>query len=339
MKVSANKIDEYIANQLIKVKAVLLYGPDVGLASERSEKITHKILGENPDPFLLVKFENKKLLEEKGVLADEANSMSLMPGKKLIIISDANNTIVPEIEGTLNNLKGDSFIVIKAGDLTTSSKLRKLAESRDDILSAPCYIDDQANLTNLVREKLNEKSYNYPHDLPQYIASFFSGNRLLLKVELDKLFIYLGDTKDINVDDIENIICSSKEESYQAITNSVASKDWVNTEKEIKRHIKHGVYPVIIIRALINYFSRLLAIKAQMDEGVNLQIAINNLRPPVFFKQKTLMTRHITFWHLKEIQSFLQLLERLEILFKSENAFFAEIILLSQMQKIMSRTS
>lgn len=337
MKIAATKIDSFIEREINKVKAILLYGPDVGLLSERSDKIKTKILGEEIDPFLYIKYSAKSLLNDPGKLADEINSMPFIPGTKLIIIDDVSSSFSEELEYSLDNHKGDSFVLLKAGDLATSSKLRKIAENRSDILSAPCYVDDQFALANLVRRELDKESYKYPANLPNYIASLFAGNRLLVTSELSKLALYLGDRKEITEQDVQEIIHGLKEENYQEIANSVASKNINETIKEIKNHLFQGVFPVTIIRALINYFTKLLYVKARHVDGMDIEQAVSELRPPIFFKQKNIFKNHLQKWQLKEIQNFLQLLEKLEVIFKSETTYFAEIILLEQISRTINR--
>lgn len=332
MKLSANKIDNYIATNLDKIKAILLYGPDKGLIDTRSDKIINIILGENPDPFLHIKFNSKKIQDDNALLIDEANSVSFIPGRKIIQIDESNNNISKQIEECLDNLKADSFLLIKASELTPASKLRKLAEQRNDILAAPCYIDDYFALLNIIREESNKLELRLNNEQIQYIASNLSGNRLILINELKKLKLFLSEKNEISNEEIANLICSSKEENYQEIVNYIAAKDIFKAQASIERHLKQGVYLVPIVRSIANYFNKLYLVKSKLAANENLESSLKLLRPPLFFKQKDLFISHLNKWNIKEINYLNNLLLRLESMLKSDKMIYAEPILYQQIQ-------
>ena len=58
MKLSNPQINSFIQSPPAGIKAALVYGPDSGLAIERSKLILHAILGPNPDPFNIVEIWN-----------------------------------------------------------------------------------------------------------------------------------------------------------------------------------------------------------------------------------------------------------------------------------------
>jgi DNA polymerase-3 subunit delta len=327
MKIQAYKIDEFLNNSLTNIQAVLLYGPDKGLAQERAKIIRDKILGSDPDPFLIAALEGKTVNNNPAAFVDEFNAMSLVPGRRLIKISNADNNLAKTIDEALTEPKSDSFVIILAGDLTTSSKLRSIFEKGKNLVALPCYADDTQTASNIIAQQLRDAGLNFDRNIPLYIGQQFAGDRLIIRSEVEKLITYMGTEKNITIDDVENIICPIKEDNYQEIANAVADLNLLEIEKSISRHIAQNVYPVSIMRVVANYFAKLLYAKSLMNEGLNAAEAVGKLRPPLFFKQKPIFMKHLQIWNEPFIKKLLDKLQALEADCKTSSNFPADVML------------
>ena len=337
MKINSNKIDDFIKNQIKHLKGALLYGPDEGVVFERKKLIIKQILGENFDPLQLCQFNYKNILDSFYLVSDEANALSLMADRKFIIIDNIQESIVKNLTNYFQLLKSDCFILIIANDLSPSSKLRKLFETdKDQIISLPCYVDDEASLRRIIQSELKEYKINY--EIVNYFASLFHGNRKVLLNEIEKLKTFLGDKKDISSDDVEVIINSSKEQDFQSFANIIADLNLKQIKHEIKQNKKLGSNEITLCRILINYFTKLYKASCFVQLGMNIPQSVSSLKPPVFFKQKDQMIKHLNKWQHHKILDFLEKLQQYELKLKENSHLnFADILFTDFLVKYLTR--
>jgi len=326
MKLAAGAIDNFIESQISGLDAALLYGPDAGLALIRKNKIISKILGDDYDEMLFSKFNADELSKEPGILIDEANAISLMPGRKFILIYNCPASFGKVIENALASKKSDCFILLLAGELAPSTGLRKFFEGKSDKIAAlPCYADDEASIYRIAEQELRE--FNPNREILSYISHNLSGDRMVIKQELEKIKIYASNKNTLDFPVIENLLAGSSNSDFQDLVNAVASKNVERTCKLCEELLQTGIPAITLIRVIINYMQRILEVKTHMDSGQSFFEAIKNLRPPVFFKQKDILQRHVSNWQSAEVKQILLKLENLEKTIKTYSALKADNLL------------
>src|ERR1700749_2615130 len=101
-----------------KLRLVLFFGPDSGLAHERAKLLVTKITGDAADPFRVADFPASALKEEPSRLMDEAASMSLTGGRRAVWLREATDANAGgAIADFLAGPMGDALIVVESGDL------------------------------------------------------------------------------------------------------------------------------------------------------------------------------------------------------------------------------
>lgn len=324
MKVAPAQIDNFIKNDLSNLKAALLYGPDSGLAAERRAIITQIILGTEYDQLQLVKFAGEQLSKEPEQLYNEINAFSLIPGRKLIIISDAAKLGKIMVEA-LEQHKSDCFILAIAGELPPSNALRKNFESTTEAASLPCYQDSLEASFGLIRRELAD--ITSAQEIISYIAHNVSGDRMILRNELAKLKLYAAAGNELTSAAVENLLALNNSPDFQDLANALAGYQANLAVKLAEELMASGIPPITLIRVIINYLQRILEVKHNMLNSNNFELAIKTLRPPVFFKQKDLLRGHVNNWPEKKLIIVLQKLENLELLAKSHASLPGDVLL------------
>ena len=85
MKISNQKINEFISNVNSSSPAILVYGTDYGLVCERLEKIIQSFLkNESLDnsAYNLIELSAPNIIKEPRILAEESKSISLLSNKR-----------------------------------------------------------------------------------------------------------------------------------------------------------------------------------------------------------------------------------------------------------------
>ena len=150
--IKATDLNRYIKNDFEQVRAILIYGPDIGLVSERTNEIVKSVSKGNEDPFSLVKLDSAELVSDPGRLANEVLTIPMFGGKRTIWVKDGNNSTTPAVKLVLNLEKVEALVIIEAGDLRKGTSLRKTAETEKEMLALPCYADTVVDITNLIND-------------------------------------------------------------------------------------------------------------------------------------------------------------------------------------------
>jgi DNA polymerase-3 subunit delta len=79
----------------------LVFGNDAGLVTERARKIISHAVDDPKDPFQLVRIGGDELANDPARLADEANTIPLFGGRRVISIEAQGKTFVAAFEPVL----------------------------------------------------------------------------------------------------------------------------------------------------------------------------------------------------------------------------------------------
>ena len=73
---------------------------------------------------------------------------------------------------------------------------------------------------------------------------------------------------------------------------------------------------IIIIRTFLIKTKRLYLIRKEIDKKIDVEKAISNFKPPIFWKDKNLVKTQIKLWSKKSIQNLLLEITDTELLIK-----------------------
>ena len=87
---------------------------------------------------------------------------------------------------------------------------------------------------------------------------------------------------------------------------------------------------ILLLRILTNKIHRLLKIKKQTSATENIETLLNNCKPPIFWKEKTVVKKQLTIWKIKDLEETIQNINNIEILCKKNpnisNSIFLNFI-------------
>jgi DNA polymerase-3 subunit delta len=294
------------------VRAVVIFGADEGLVRERAAQLGRNVVADLNDPFRVAVLTADAVGADPSLLADEASSMSLMGGRRLIRIRDGSEKVTRALTALLEAPSGDSLTVIEAGDLPTRSSLRKLAESAAAAAAMPCYIEDEAGLSRTLGAQISEAGKTIDPDAMRLLASSLVGDRMLARGELEKLLVYMGDTRSISIADVEAAVVDTATLGMDDTLRATMDGNFPELDRCLARLAGEGVAGVAILRVAQNYFRRLHLTRARIDAGTSLDRALSLLQPPVFYKMKDAFAGDTHRWPLPRIQAALDRLVEAE---------------------------
>jgi len=110
----------------------------------------------------------------------------------------------------------------------------------------------------IAQAEKNNKVLSYEN--AQLLTDIAGENRSTLESQLEKIFIYLGDQKEITIESIRGLSTSLKEYTIFDLQNAIGKKNKKNAFVILLNLIKNGMEPIQIIAMLNKYFTSLARI-------------------------------------------------------------------------------
>lgn len=298
--------------------AVLIYGPNGGLVRERADTLCQTITGPSQDPFATVTLNGDTIAQTPSRLFEEASTISLFGGQRVIRINGTTDKIADSIKALLdtqspknqlqNNQPMDNMVMFVAGDLPAKSKVRALFEKSKTHKSIACYQDDTKDIASLLNQRLSEDSITISRDAQQWILSHLGSDRGSTRNEIEKLALHAGQNGTITLDMAMLLVGDNQALSISEMVYLAFEGNHQGIDHHYDQLMAEGTSPIAILRAITNHLTKLqlIATTAQKEKQTVATI-INNLRPPVFWKLKPRMENHAQRWPQKTLSEILHL--------------------------------
>lgn len=313
MKLSFRDIEPFVKSPNPAARVVLVYGPDDGLMRERAKTIGMSVVEDFNDPFNVAVLSTEELAADPARLSDEAGAISMMGGDRLIRVENAADKLTPLIKEYLENASDSALVVLEAGELGPRSSLRQLCEKAKNAAALPCYVEDERDLSRLIRDSMQDANLRIEPDAVTWLAANISGNRQKARMEIEKLITYKGSEQTpISLGDVQACCGEAGVKSFDNLIYYVAGNRSIDAMRTYQSLIEEDVPFIAILRALQNHFRRLHMTKSHLQNGENMDAAMKRLSPPVFFKQADAFKSQVSRWSLPALEATLSKLMSLE---------------------------
>ena len=301
MKIAPRQIDAFLRTPDPMARAILVYGTDAGLVLERANALARSVAEDLSDPFLVAEITAASLREEPTRIADEAASISLTGGRRVVRVRDASDAMVGPLELFLDDSPGDGLVIVQAGALGTRAALRKLFESAANAAAIACFADDAQTLDRLIHDTLAIRGITVSHDAAAYLGANLGADRGISRSELEKLALYAGEGATVSLADAMASVGNSSAVSLDNLVMAAAGGDGFAADQALTRSYQEGANPVSVLRALGRHLTRMLLTRAKIDTGVTRDAAMKALRPTVFYKLAPAFHAQLRKWTVRKL--------------------------------------
>ena len=319
MKLSGRNLASFFEAPPKGVMGVLIYGNDSIRVASKREKLIHAILGPNADDEMrLVRISRENLKKSPEQAIDLCKTQGFFPGQRALLIEDANETVTDIIIKAFdvwNN--GDAALIVTAGSLKPTSKLRKFFEEHQNTFSAPIYDNPitRAEIENMISKaglkNITQDSFNYISEIASQLEP---GD---FKQTIEKLALYkLNDETPLINNDISQCIPISNEAQIEEVLTVVLSGNHSKISQIVNRLRSQGVLPVTLIIAATRHFKILFSITSN-PKGPSTGAAA--LRPPVYGSRKESLINQAQKWGPEKIKNAITSITETDLQLRSQN--------------------
>ncbi len=331
-------ISAFLGKRDPQVVAVLIYGPDAGLARARTDKLARAVVADFKDPFNYIELTDADLKTEPGRLADEAAALSFAGGERVVRLRTSGEAATKSAAAFLSALdngaiKSNALVLIEAGALTPRSGLRKAFEKAESGAALPCYADGPADVRALAQDAARAEDLSFDPDALDLAVSILGEDHGVSRAEIDKLILYKGPKSlrssgpgTITLENVRASLADGLGDAMDDVAAACADGAPKRLATALHRAAAAGASPVGLLRAVQRQFARLKTARDFIDAGESAASAMKKLRPPVFFAEQRAFETRLSKWRGPKLDRALRRLIDVELEAKTTGAPQREII-------------
>jgi DNA polymerase III subunit delta len=317
MKLSPRDTDAYCGRPDPKKTGLLIYGADAMRVALKRQQMLAALLGPTADEEMrLTRMSGSELRKEPAQLLDAVKAVGFFPGPRAVFVEEANDTAAPAILAALEEWQpGDAQIVVTAGQLKATSKLRKGFEAHSNAYATGIY-DDPPSRAEIERILSAAHIRDVPTDSMSALTDIANDigpgdfSRMIEKLSLYKY----DDEVALSLDDIQAVAPQSTEAALDDVLNVVAEGRTPEIGPLISRLQSQGTNAVTLCIGATRHFRTLYTVAAAPGGPAQ---GIGVLRPPLYGKRRDRVLRQAQNWGADRLQRALTILTDTDLMLRS----------------------
>lgn len=303
----ASAVPRFLKSPDPSCRAVLVYGPDAGLVSERAVALAKAFARRQKGEAEIVRLGDRDFAEEPARLDLELRTRPMFADAKVVRVTAGSRLDVPALKALLAE-PSDNALIVDAGNLRPDSGLRKLFEKLAHAASLPCYSDDR-DLAGMIDAELREAGLRIDPETKTYLMGRLGADQALSRAEIVKLVLYARGGDSISHEDVEAIVGDAGEIALENFVYATSGGDPRLALRELQRLAAAGTGHAAALSALARHFTQLHRAAATQASGGSAEQAVKSMRPRPHFKREPVFLSHCRRWGASRLSHALPLIQ------------------------------
>jgi DNA polymerase-3 subunit delta len=313
-------------------KSVLIYGENQGLREDLKNIIKKK----NTDSEIINLFQDE-IINNKNILFDETNNVSLFSTKKIIFVHEATDKIFNQIEEILAKPINDLKIIVLANTLEKKTKLRNIYEKDKKFAVVPCYLDNEMTLSFYINKQLkNIKGVN--QEIINLLINNSNSDRKTISNEIKKIVSY-GSKKEINYETVQKLINIKSDTAFSKIRDASLTGDKKKVNQLLSEVEFRNEDIFMYLYSLNTRVLKLYEIHNINKDVRDIELSIETLKMKIFWKDKPIFINQLKKWDIEKLQKILLKIGNIEQSLKTDSNIRNDIVLKDLLIKICGEAS
>jgi DNA polymerase-3 subunit delta len=309
MKLTTRDANAYFAKPDGTKAGLLIYGADAMRVALKRQQMLAALLGPGADEEMrLSRINAAEVRKDPALLLDAVKAVGFFPGPRAVFVEEASeNTAAPILDALSDWQAGDAQIIVTAGALKPTSKLRKGFESHPKAYAAAIYDNPPT------REEIEAALRDTGLALPQgdVMASLADLAQALdpgdFRQTIEKLALYkLNDPEPVSLADIAACAPTSTEADVDDVLMIVAEARSHDIAPVMQKLVAQGATPVGLCIGAMRHFRALH--RAACDTSG---------RPTIFGPHRDRMLAQARKWGAADLETALTLLTDTDLQLRS----------------------
>ena len=207
-------------------------------------------------------------------------------------------------------------MIINSSALEKKSKLRNLFEKTNKFVCVAFYEDTNETLIKLASNFFKKNQILISSLDINLIVNKCAGDRGILYNEMNKIKYYTLKNKKITSEQILKLTNLIENFSIFELVNNCLAKNKKKTLDILTENNFDNSDCIIIIRSFLLRSKKIYELRKSYEKNKDLELTIDNFKPPIFWKEKEITKKQIFNWSIKDLRTLIYRLSQLELLAK-----------------------
>lgn len=308
----AHEVDRFIERPDAAFRVILLYGPDIGLVTERAQILAKNTGVDLKDPFSTIRLNADDVADDKSRLADEAFTIGMFGGERLIRVSGTTRrNLADAVKPVLENPPQDAWIIVEAGDLARTAGLRSAFEKSKSGIALPCYQDNDKAIEQIIKEEIMDHNLTIDRETISMLKPLLGGDRMASRNELRKLALYCNEQGSVTQNDIREIVGDASQLDTNDVIDAVATGNMNALQENLQRILSSGISPDMLLIFTLRHFQTLHEMRGKMEfDRIPASSLVKGARPPIHFARQNMVSNAITKWPIQNLAKAMKRLNK-----------------------------
>jgi DNA polymerase-3 subunit delta len=304
----------------------LIHGENVGLKQDIAKSVI-ELKEKKNGKYKQLKFEEEEIIKNQNNFFNLIFSGSLFDEKKAIFINRTTDKLFNLINEISKKSVDDILIFFKADQLEKKSKIRNLFEKDKNLVCVACYQDNNFDLTKIINDEIKQTKIKLSTESIGLLIERASGDRDNLRNEINKLKSFALNKQLISYDQVKELTNLARNYQNDYIINLCLNGD----KKKLNKTFGENNFVVEDFFILLKIFSkkihRLLKIKSFNNSEKDIDRIFNQIRPPIFWKEKEDVKKQVKLWNEKKLNLVIKKINEIELNCKKNHELAINITL------------
>jgi DNA polymerase-3 subunit delta len=241
--------------------------------------------------------------EAPGRLLDAAASLPMFGDRPLIRVLGADNRLAAAVEALLEGPVAGNPVLLLGGDLRKDGPLAALVARHRLARGVIAYGLESREAKAAVAEAARAAGLRLDNGGIARLWASAQGSLGVLAREVEKIALYLGAAPEapvrVEADVLDRLLPGDETEDFGRLVAAVLTGDIRVLDLELQA----APSPIPLFRGLVPRLMQLGDLADKVAAGMSPADAVAGARPPVFWKEKELMTRALRGWSPTRVQA------------------------------------
>ncbi len=299
--ITRDNTERYLKSPPRGVSAILIYGDDAGLVSERAAALAKAVAAQTSPPGEILRLDDADFENGSERLGIELGTISMFGGRKIVRTQQSRRVTTNLLKPYVSGPPLEGFLIVEASGLRKEDVLRKLFEEAPNAAAVACYGDEARDLEGLVRDVLAAHKIDISPDAKRLLISRLGADRALSRAEIEKLALYALGAPRIEEADVEAIVGDASQMAIDRVVSAAITGQIQATMIECDKAIAAGESAAYMIIATEKQLHRLHRVRLAIDAGSSVDDALKGIRPPLFSRARDQFMRQLEQWSASKL--------------------------------------
>ena len=317
---------EILKKDLNFLNSFLIYGENTGLKQDIVKSVI-ELKEKKNIKYKQFKFEEEEIIKNQNDFFNLIFSGSLFDKKKVIFVNRTTDRLFNLISEISKKDIKDILIFFEANQLEKKSKIRNLFEKDKNLVCIACYQDNNFDLIKIINDEIKQTKIKLSTESINLLIERASGDRNNLRNEVNKLKSFALDKQMVSYDQVKELTNMVGNYQNDYIVNICLNGDKKKLNKILRENNFSFEDFLILLKIFSKKIHRLLKIKIFNRLEKNLDQIFNQIRPPIFWKEKEDVKKQVRLWNEKKLNLIIKKINEIELNCKKNHELATNITL------------